>query len=155
MAPTIRDEIKQTRPFRSPAEEAMTNLARTGRLVSDAGDLLFKEFGLSSAQYNVLRILRGAGPDGLGRNEIRDRLITRMPDVTRLLERMAEAGLVRRERDPDDRRCVPTYITPKGLALLDQIDSPLTALQQRLFGHLSPEQLGTLSELLTLVRKRP
>ena len=154
MTQTIRDEIKQTRPFRSPAEEAMTNLARTGRLVSDAGDLLFKEFGLSSAQYNVLRILRGAGSEGLGRNEIRDRLITRMPDVTRLLERMAEAGLVRRERDTEDRRCVPTYITPRGLALLDQIDAPLTALQQQLFGHLSTAQLQTLSELLTLVRQR-
>lgn len=155
MPPTLRDEIKQTRPFSSPAEEALVNLVRTSRIVDDAGDLLLREYGLSQAQYNVLRILRGNAPEGLGRNEIRDRLIARMPDVTRLLDRMEEAGLVRRERDANDRRCVPTYLTARGRALVDELDGPIAAHALRTMGHLTPAQLDTLNELLVLVRNPP
>lgn len=152
MTPSLRDEIQQTRPFTTAAEEALVNLVRTSRIVGDAGELLLKEYGLSQAQYNVLRILRGSAPAGLGRNEIRDRLIARMPDVTRLLDRMEEAGLVRRERDTTDRRCVPTYLTSKGRELVDELDEPVRAHAERSFGHLSAGQLEMLSALLVLVR---
>lgn len=155
MTPTLRDEIQQARPFTTAAEEALVNLVRTSRIIGDAGDLLLKEHGLSQAQYNVLRILRGSAPAGLGRNEIRDRLIARMPDVTRLLDRMEDAGLVRRERDDADRRCVPTYITARGRALVDELDGPITAHAQRLFGHLTGDQLEALNTLLVLVRNPP
>lgn len=155
MTPTLRDELKQTRPFTTAAEEALVNLVRTSRIVDDAGDVLLKQYGLSHAQYNVLRILRGQAPGCLGRNEIRDRLVARMPDVTRLLDRMEDAGLVRRERDPRDRRCVPTYITAKGRALVDELDGPVTAHAKRMFGHLTDEQLDTLNKLLVLVRNPP
>lgn len=155
MIPTLREEIKQTRPFSSPSEEALVNLVRTSRIVGDAGELLLREYGLSHAQYNVLRILRGNGPAGLGRNEIRDRLIARMPDVTRLLDRMEAAGLVRRERDETDRRCVPTFLTARGRALVDELDEPIAAHARLMFGHLTAAQVATLNELLVLVRHHP
>ena len=103
-------------------------------------------------QYNVLRILRGAEPAGLCRNELRDRMLTRMPDVTRLLDRMEEAGLVARSRDNEDRRMVSTRITKAGRQLVDALDSPVGQLHRRRFGHLTDEQLSSLSELLTLAR---
>lgn len=131
------------------------NLVRTSRVVDDGLDLLLKEHGLSQAQYNVLRILRGNAPDGLGRNEIRDRMVARMPDVTRLLDRMEEAGLVRRERDANDRRCVPTYLTRKGRSLVDSLDVPVAEHARKTFGHLTEQQLNTLNELLVLVRNPP
>ncbi len=155
MTSTLRDEIQQARPFTTATEEALVNLVRTSRIVGDAADLLLKDYGLSQAQYNVLRILRGSAPAGLGRNEIRDRLIARMPDVTRLLDRMEDAGLVRRERDDRDRRCVPTYITARGRALVDELDGPVTAHARKIFGHLTEAQLHALNELLVLVRNPP
>jgi DNA-binding MarR family transcriptional regulator len=152
MATDLRSEIKQHKPFRSREEEATLNLVRTASLVTDALELLLKPYGISPAQYNVLRILRGAAPQGLGRNEIRGRLVARMPDVTRLLDRMERAGLVRRERDGEDRRCVPTYLTERGRALLDRLDAPIAESHRRQFGHLTAEQLRAFIELLTLVR---
>jgi DNA-binding MarR family transcriptional regulator len=152
MTADLRSEIRQRKPFRSREEEATLNLVRTASLVADALELLLKPHGISPAQYNVLRILRGAAPQGLGRNEIRSRLVARMPDVTRLLDRMEQAGLVRRERDVEDRRCVPTYLTEQGRALLERLDAPIAESHHRHLGHLSVGQLRTLTELLTLVR---
>jgi DNA-binding MarR family transcriptional regulator len=154
MPASLLQEIQQTRPFASAGEEALLNLVRTARVAEDALDLTLRPSGISGAQYNVLRILRGAGSAGLGRNAIRDRLVGRMPDVTRLLDRLEEAGLVRRERDTDDRRCVPTFITRLGLALLDELDEPLAAMGQSLTGRLTDVQLRTLSDLLTAMRQR-
>ena len=152
MTTDLRSEIKQRKPFRSREEEAMLNLVRTASLVTDALELLLKPYGISPAQYNVLRILRGAAPEGLGRNEIRGRLVARMPDVTRLLDRMVRTGLVRRERDAADRRCVPTYLTERGRALLDRLDDPIAESHRRQFGPLTADQIRTLTELLTVVR---
>ena len=151
----MRDEIQQTRPFGSLAEEAMVNFGRTSAVLAESFDRLFQAYGVTGAQYNVLRILRGAGEAGLGRNEIRERLPDRMPDVTRLLERMETAGLVRRERGSQDRRCVPTFLTPEGRARVDALDEPVCELQRRHFGHLTSGQLHTLIEALTLVRTPP
>jgi DNA-binding MarR family transcriptional regulator len=106
-------------------------------------------------QYNVLRILRGAGRGGLCRNEVRDRLISRMPDVSRLLDRMESAGLVYRVRSTEDRRLVNTTLTPKGRMLVDVLDEEVVAAHETLLGHLSNEQLQTLIDLLSLARAAP
>jgi DNA-binding MarR family transcriptional regulator len=154
MSTTLREEIQQARPFQSLEEEANLNLFRTVQLIAETSTQLFRQHGLTPTQYNVLRILRGAGESGLGRNDIRDRLIDRMPDVTRLLDKMEEAGLVCRQRSTTDRRCVPTLLTEKGKALVDKLDEPVAAMQHEQFGHLTPGQLHTLIETLTQIRSR-
>lgn len=152
MTPELRDELQQRKPFGSLYQEAQLNLGRTHAVLQDAFDQMLKPFGISSTQYNVLRILRGAEANGLCRNEIRDRLITRMPDVTRLLDRMEEAGLVTRARDEDDRRLVTTRLTTAGRELVDSLDAPVEAEHRRALGHLTGSQLRMLTDLLTLAR---
>lgn len=103
--PNLRDEIKQRKPFRTLHEEAALNVVRTSAMLSDTFERVLKPYGITATQYNVLRILRGSEPDGLCRNEIRDRMLTRMPDVTRLLDRMGGCGTHRpraRGRRPKD-----------------------------------------------------
>jgi DNA-binding MarR family transcriptional regulator len=153
MSTDLRDELRQRKPFTSPHQEAHLNLSRTATLLADAVERLLKPYGISATQYNVLRILRGAGPDGLCRNEVADRLLSRMPDVTRLLDRMEVAGLVTRERDSKDRRLVTTRLAERGRELVDALDEVVAEEHRRRLGHLTAEQLGTLSELLTLVRQ--
>jgi DNA-binding MarR family transcriptional regulator len=153
MPATLRDDLRQTKPFASPQEEAYLNVVRTAARLMDAVEDLLRPHGLSGPQYNVLRILRGAQPGGLCRNDLRDRMITRMPDMTRLLDRMEEAGLVTRTREGDDRRMVLTRITDAGLRLVDELDSPIAALHQAKIGHLSEEQVRSLIDLLTLARE--
>ena len=152
MSVTLREEIYQLHPFRSLEEEAALNLYRTTHLLAEAGEFFYRQHELTPTQYNVLRILRGAGDAGLGRNDIRERLLGRMPDVTRLLDKMEEAGLVRRERSTADRRSVPTVLTANGRDLVNALDEPVAALQQRQFGHLTRGQLHTLIETLTQLR---
>jgi len=151
---TLRDEIQQTKPFTSLQEEALLNIVRTSATMTDEMEDLLKSRGITNTQYNVLRILRGAEPDGLCRNELRDRMLTRMPDVTRLLDRMEEAGLVARSRDNEDRRLVSTRITPAGRKVVDDLDSPVREFHQRRMAHVSEEQLQMLIDLLTLARDR-
>ena len=150
---TLRDELHQRKPFATPQQEALLNIVRTGALLQDTFEQLLKPYGITGTQYNVLRILRGAEPDGLCRNELRDRMLTRMPDVTRLLDRMEEADLVTRTRGKDDRRLVSTRITRQGNRLLDDLRDVVSADHQKQLGHLTKEQLRTLSDLLTLVRQ--
>ena len=154
MTETLQHEIRQNRPFASAEQEAHLSIVRTAGLLSDAMDQVLRPAGITVAQYNVLRILRGAEPDGLCRNEVRDRMLTRMPDMTRLLDRMEAAGLVRRVRNAEDRRMVGTHITEQGLALLDSVDAAVAAEHERQLGHLGAERLRTLIELLAAVRDR-
>jgi DNA-binding MarR family transcriptional regulator len=114
---------------------------------------LLKPYGISGTQYNVLRILRGAGEGGLCRNELRDRMLTRMPDMTRLLDRMEEAGLVTRSRERDDRRMVLARISARGRELLGELDGPMSDLHQEQLTGLTDEQLRTLIDLLTAIRE--
>jgi DNA-binding MarR family transcriptional regulator len=153
MPTTLLDELHQRKPFASLAEEAHLNLSRTEAVLQEGIDRVLKPHGVSATQYNVLRILRGAGAEGLCRHEIRDRLLTRMPDVTRLLDRMEEAGLVTRERDTADRRLVTTRLTDRGRKLVDALDGPVAKEHERQLGHLGDKQLRTLVRLLTLVRR--
>ena len=149
----LRAEIAQQRPFESAEQEAYLNLVRTAFVLTDELELLIKPSGITLVQYNVLRILRGAEPSGLCRNELRDRMLNRMPDVTRLLDRMEEAGLVTRAREVKDRRQVRTRITPRALGILSVVDEIIADAHRRQLGHLSKEQLEQLSELLTLARQ--
>src|SRR5688500_6059024 len=152
MTPDLREDLRQRKPFLSLEQEAQLNVVRTASLLVDAFEQMLKPYGITATQYNVLRILRGAEPEGLCRNELRDRMLTRMPDVTRLLDRMEDAKLVARARDSDDRRLVSTRITPKGLRLLDELQDAVTNEHMRRFHHLSKAQLKTHIELLGAVR---
>src|SRR4051812_12576355 len=152
MPVTLRDEIKQQKPFASPEQEALLNIERTAAVLGHAFAEALKPYGVSPTQYNVLRILRGAGKNGLCRNEVRDRLVAQVPDVTRLLDRMEDAGLVERERSEVDRRLVATRITKQGLRLLEQLDTPVAEAHSRQLGHMSGAQLKSLVELLSIAR---
>jgi DNA-binding MarR family transcriptional regulator len=152
MPSDLREQLRQRKPFGSLRQEAYLNLARTESLLQDALEQMLKPYGISATQYNVLRILRGAESDGLCRNEIRERLVTRMPDVTRLLDRLEDAGLVSRVRGTEDRRLVSTRLTKAGRELVDSLDDPVREEHERRLGHLTDAQLRSLIELLTLAR---
>ncbi len=152
MSPSLQQDLKQKKPFRSLQQEAYLSVVRTSTALTDAMEDLVKSRGISATQYNVLRILRGSGAEGLCRNALRDRMLTRMPDMTRLLDRMEEAGFVVRVREGDDRRMVMTRITAKGRELLDDLEAPVMALHKKQMAGLTDAQLRSLSDLLTLVR---
>jgi DNA-binding MarR family transcriptional regulator len=155
VSPDLRHEIRQRRPFQSLQQEAYLNLARTHAGLEEALERVLAGHAVTQQQYNVLRILRGAPPEGLARNEIRDRLLTRMPDVTRLLDRMEAAGLVTRERSAEDRRQTATRLTRKGRRVVDALDAPVAEEHRRRLAHLSEKQLHELVGLLTLARTPP
>lgn len=134
-----------------PEEVAFVDLLRTTDLLSRRLAPVLKGEDLSSTQYNVLRILRGAGGD-LTCGEIGDRMITRDPDITRLLDRLERRGLIVRHRDTRDRRTVMTRITLEGLRLLSRLDKPVQAAHRQQLGHLGRQRLHALTELLSLAR---
>jgi DNA-binding MarR family transcriptional regulator len=152
MPSTLRDEIRQRKPFDSPEQEALLSIERTAAVLMHAFADSLKVYDITPTQYNVLRILRGAGQEGLCRNDIRERLVTPVPDVTRLLDRMEEGGLVERERAESDRRLVTTRITREGLSVLRRLDGPVAETHKRHLGHLSAAQLRTLIALLAAAR---
>jgi DNA-binding MarR family transcriptional regulator len=139
----------ESRPRRiaCPEEAAFLDLLRTTDVLSRSLSRLLKTDDLSQTQYNVLRILRGA-PEGLPCGEIGNRMITRDPDITRLLDRLERRGLISRCREVKDRRMVLTRITPEGLKLLAHLDEPVREAHRRQLGHLRRERLQELAELL-------
>lgn len=126
----------------------LTILRVADKLTADFADFL-KMYDLTPVQYNVLRILRGAGPDGVTCHDIATRLITRDPDVTRLLDRLEQKSLTYRQRSPNDRRVVKAILTPQGLALVNQLDHPVRTWHAQRFGHLSATARQSLLDLLT------
>lgn len=136
-----------------PEEAAFLDLLRTTDMLSRRPAQVLKNEDLSATQYNVLRILRGA-PEGLTCGEVANRMITRDPDVTRLLDRLEKRGLTSRCREAKDRRLVQTRITPEGLALLARLDQPVHEAHRKQLGHLGRERLRALSELLSDCRSR-
>ena len=139
-------------PYSSLEEEVFTNLQRTAdELMRSVSDLL-KPVGLSPTQYNVLRILRAAGPEGLACGEVAERMITRDPDVTRLLDRLEKRGLVGRRREDHDRRVILTRITTQGLEILHKLDELIPRLHQLQLGHMTEEGLRLMNELLEAAR---
>ena len=155
MRTRLQDEIKQTRPFPTLEEEVLVGLARTADAVQRRLAGVFKAASLTATQYNVLRILRGAGSAGLSCGEIAERMVTRDPDLTRLLDRLETRQLVARARDGEDRRVVTTRISPQGLTLLEKLAGPLAAEQHRLLGHVGEERLRALADLLDEARSAP
>jgi DNA-binding MarR family transcriptional regulator len=149
----LQTELKQTRPFRSLVEEAFVSLQRTAAVLEHALETTLKPSGITATQYNVLRILRGAGDAGLCRSEIGERMVRRVPDVTRLLDRLEETGLIARARGGDDRRYVTTRITPTGLAALESLDEVIAAFLQAHLGHVEPAQLRAMTETLSALRQ--
>jgi DNA-binding MarR family transcriptional regulator len=141
----------QRRGAACPEEAAFLDLLRTTDMLSRGLVPLLKTEDLSATQYNVLRILRGA-PGGLACGEISSRMITRDPDITRLLDRLESRGLISRRRETKDRRTVIAWITPEGLTVLARLDAPVKAAHRKQLGHLGRERLRTLSELLALSR---
>ena len=141
------------KPSSHPEEEAFLDLLRTTDLLSRGPAQVLKAEDLSATQYNVLRILRGA-PEGLACGEIGNRMITRDPDITRLLDRLEKRGLISRARDTKDRRMVLTHITPDGLKLLARLDEPVQEMHRRQLGHLGRERLRQLANLLSACRNR-
>jgi len=152
MTRRLQDEIKQRRPFGSLEEEVTLGLARTADALARAGEEVLRGSGLTATQYNVLRILRGAGAAGLSCGEVAGRMITRDPDLTRLLDRLEARSLVTRARDDADRRVVTTRITPTGLDLLARLDEPIQAQHRATLGHLGGDKLRTLAQLLDEAR---
>ncbi len=148
-------ELKQSKPFESLEAEAVLSIARTAAVLEHSLAQSLKAHGLTLTQYNVLRILRGAGANGLCRNEVGARLVTRVPDVTRLLDRMEDTGLISRERGSEDRRYVTTRITRKGLDLCGKLDKPMHDLHQAQLGHMSRKSLRVLIDALAEARRKP
>ncbi|MDA1194351.1 MAG: MarR family transcriptional regulator [Planctomycetota bacterium] len=149
----LAQELGSSKPFVSLEVEAHLSLVRTSdQLKSDAARFL-KGYGVSAPQYNVLRILRGAGADGLASSGVAERMVERVPDVTRLLDRLAAKSWVRRERSEFDRRVVTARITPKGLRLLASLDEPLVKFHAAEFAGVPPADLKRLVALLDKVRR--
>jgi DNA-binding MarR family transcriptional regulator len=147
-------------PSRSPSasapleERIFLALLKTANALGLEAEQLIKSAGLTGTQFNVLRILRGAQPEGLACRSIGDRMISRDPDMTRLLDRLEKRGLITRERQKDDRRVVKTHITRAGLEILKPLYHPMRELHKRQFRHISVTRLKTLSELLEEIRIR-
>ena len=135
-------------------EDVFVSFQRAADWLLQGVERLLKPHGLSPAQYNVLRILRGAGPEGLSCREVAERMVTRDPDMTRLLDRLEKQALISRERRKDDRRVVTTRITPHGLDLLKRLDQPMRNLHREQLRHVPPPRLKTLGKLLNQVRAR-
>ena len=148
----LQSEIKQSKPFPSPRAEALLGILRTAAVIDHHLGKVLKPYKITTTQYNLLRILRGAGRNGLCGREVAERLISRVPDVSRLLDRTEDLRLIRRERDPADRRQVTASITDKGLALLDRVAPDLEAVERQRLGRIDPAVLEGLIAALDEVR---
>ena len=148
-------ELKQTKPFASLKEEAALSISRTAAVLDHQVSQALKAYALTPSQYNVLRILRGAGAEGLCRNEVGARLVNQVPDVTRLLDRMEDTGLISRQRGSEDRRYVTTRISRKGLDLVDKLDQPMRDLLNTLLGHVGDKNLRAVVDGLAAIREKP
>lgn len=157
--PALQQELGKKTGFDSPEQQAYLNLAYTHAQLSAAFAALFKSHGLSEATYNILRVLRGVrkhpenGKDALPSGEIGCRLVTRVPDVTRLIDRLVKAELVDRIRGEADRRVVLVRITTKGLMLLRKLDTPVLELHRQTLGHMTRSELKQFNQLLERARQ--
>lgn len=145
---SLGEEIGKLQPFEAPEQEAYLSLMRTASVLAADFSRVFRQFGLSEATYNTLRILRGAGERGRTCGEVRDMLVAQVPDVTRLIDRLEESGFVQRERGQSDRRVVRIRITEQGLSLLARMDATVLDMHRAQLGHLSRDELSTLIQLL-------
>jgi DNA-binding MarR family transcriptional regulator len=150
---TRKKATKARKAPRSLEQEAYLSLQRTADLLARGAEEAIKRSGLSGPQYNVLRILRGAGPGGLHCGEVGERMLTHDPDITRLLDRLEKRGLIVRTRESKDRRVITVRIAPQGLRILAGLDGPIAQFHCRQLGHLGKRRLGLLIELLAIARQ--
>lgn len=148
----LQQELKKRRPFDSPEQEATLNIIRTNDQFQNRFGRLFRQYGLTSSQYNVMRILRGEGRP-MPCLEIADRMVQVVPAMTGLLDRLEKQELVRRDRGTEDRRVIFVELTEKGANLLLQLDEPVLDLHRTLVGHLTRDELKELSRLLEKCRE--
>lgn len=148
----LRHEIRQGKPFAGPEEELFVSVLRLADQLTRGVAEALRPHGLTPTQYNVLRILRGAGRTGLSCGEIAERMITRDPDITRLLDRLAARGLLTRDRDVRDRRVVTSRVTPEGRRLLAPLDAVMDALHAEQLGHVGAARLEQLLDGLEAAR---
>ncbi|MEA2166441.1 MAG: hypothetical protein QOK37_4568 [Thermoanaerobaculia bacterium] len=151
---TIVQELKQTKPFPSKRQEVAVALLRTADVLRRLVSVVVEPKGITVQQYNVLRILRGAGEKGLPTLDIADRMIETTPGITRLIDRLETKKLVGRERCPTDRRQVFCRITKRGLALVDSLDAPMIEASDTALGHLKKTELASLIDLLDRTREQ-
>ncbi len=152
MKSTLQHELKQNKPFDAAEVEAFLNLVRSAALLTRQQDELLKQHGLTSSLYNVLRIVRGAGADGIPSTSVAERMVSRVPDVTRLVDRLVALGLVERHRTDEDRRLVLLRLSTSGMMLLKALDAPTVALHKAQLAHMTREELVKLNELLVKAR---
>ena len=152
MTATLQHELKKKRPFDLAEQEAMLNILRTADQLQIRFARLFRKFGLTPQQYNILRILRGEGR-ALPILEIAARMITVVPGITGLIDRLESASLVERKRCDQDRRVIYVAIAPRAVEILAEIDEPLEQLHKQTLGHMSEHDLALLSRLLEQARR--
>lgn len=153
MSQNLQDEIKQSKPFARKTAEALLSVLRTATVLEHAQNEALRPHGITSTQYNVLRILQGAGKEGLCGRAIGERLISNVPDISRLLDRMDDMELVSRQRDTADRRHVTARISAKGRRLLTQATPDLESVERRLCKDLKPGAVTVLVDALALIRE--
>jgi len=146
-------ELHQNKPFARPEEEALLNLLRTHEFIQQRQTEFFKRFQLTPTQYNILRILRGAGKEGVTCARAAERMVAADPDITRLLDRLEARKLIQRERGSQDRRVVVSRIAEDGLELIETIDKPLAEFLKRHVGRVGRKKLGELIEILESIRE--
>jgi DNA-binding MarR family transcriptional regulator len=155
MPPSLQQELHKKHPFDTPEQEAYLNIIRTCHHLAAVEERFMRQYGLSGPKYNVLRILRGIGGEGAPCSVIRDHMITRVPDITRLIDRLERDGLVTRHRVERDRRVVLVRPTKLALDLLARMDEPLLELHRKQLGHMGREELAEMSRMLELAREAP
>ena len=151
----LQTELRKKKPFDCPEQEATLNLLRTSDFLARDAAALFERHGISTPQFNVLRILRGQRGAGLPCQEIVAQMVTQTPDITRLVDRLEAAGLAIRARTAADRRVVLVHITKQGLSLLKRLDAPVLDLHRRQMDHLKPAEIAELNRLLVKLRQPP
>jgi DNA-binding MarR family transcriptional regulator len=149
----LRKEIRQRKPFDSPEQELFLEIQRTADVLMRGLEELMKPSRLTQTQYNVLRILRGAGPNDCTCREVANRMITHDPDITRLLDRLESRQLIERRRGEGDRRVIRVRITPRGLEVLAALDQHVADLHGRQLGHLGNERLRRMIDFLEETRQ--
>jgi DNA-binding MarR family transcriptional regulator len=155
MPSQLQGEIKQNKPFSRRSAEAILSILRTAAVLDHQLNEALKPHGITGTQYNVLRILRGAGAQGLCGREVAERLVAKVPDVPRLLDRLEAMKLISRERDPNDRRHVTARITRDGLQLLERVLPDLAVIERSRMGRLSQVALQRLIDGLAAIRAAP
>jgi DNA-binding MarR family transcriptional regulator len=153
--PRLADELRKRHDFALPEQEATLNIVRTATRLMEIGERVLKPHGISGPLYNILRIVRGIGGEGVPSGEIGVQMVTPTPDVTRLVDRLEKLGLATRHRKDCDRRVVLVRLTPKGRRLLTKLDPLIEQMHRDSLGHLSPGELKSINELMVRVRDAP